>query len=280
MKKLIAILILAAGAHAQQKLDYAVKFVNDRRTNGSFAQLHITLEVANLKSSEVAGTRVVIARATDDLGNDLVDHEAAPMMEMNPRLYTKETNGPATISLALKNPGRKAKTVKEVSGEVELFLPSKDPNSIAEVTGFMPQSGKPLAHKALKANGVEITVLTPKQIEAEKKKRMDAKRKEYADAGYDEETIKSSVESEFESFASDESEVLAIVKDPNQRIQDVAYIDGDGKTQMVNMRIEDGIARLMSWSGRPQANWKMRVTMQTPKNLVRHPFTIANVALP
>ncbi len=280
MKKLIVILLLATAVHAQQKLDVQVQYVNDRRTTGSFAQLGITLELPKLKSSEVGGSRIVIARATDDRGNDLVDHEATPQLETNARLHMKESTAPANVTLNLKNPDRKAKTVKEVSGEIELFLPGRDPNSIADLTGFVPQSGKPMANKALKANGVEITFLTPKQIDAEKQKRMDAKKKEYLDAGYEAEGVNSMVESEFESFASDENELLAIVKDPNQRIQDVAYIDGNGELQMASMRIEDGIARVSTWSGKPQANWKLRVTMQTPKNLVKYPFSITNVALP
>jgi hypothetical protein len=146
----------------------------------------------------------------------------------------------------------------------------------------MPQSGKPLAHKALKANGVEITFLTAAQIDAEKKRRAAAKRKEYAEMGYDDaEAVESMVTSDLESaFPTDENELLARVKDPNQRIQDVSYIDANGETQMVIVREEDGLTRFSSWSGRPQPGWKLRVAMRTPKNLVRYSFALKDVPLP
>lgn len=283
MKSTIAfLLVLVAGAAgAQQKLDVAVKHVNDRRTTGSFAQLGITLELPKIGAAEVAGSRVLVTRAVDDTGRDLVDREAdEPRLEMNVRMHMAEKPSPATVSVTLRNPDRKAKTVREVAGEIELFLPGRDPNSIAEADGFMPASGKPLAHAALKANGVAITFLTPQQIEAEKKKRADARRSELAELGYDAETIESELAGEMESFASDENEILAYVEDPQGRIEDVTYVDPAGETRLVSLRVEDGIAYFSSWSARPEAGWKLRVTMRTAKNLVRYPFAVKDVALP
>src|SRR6185503_14333513 len=91
----------------------------------------------------------------------------------------------------LKNPARKAAAVKQVSGEIELYMPSKDPNSVAEFPKFTSLAGKTLTHKALKANNVEIAAVSSAQVAAEKKKLEEAKRKELKDSGYDEETLTS-----------------------------------------------------------------------------------------
>jgi hypothetical protein len=282
---LFAITLLAVNAtiHAQQNLDVVVKRVNDRRTSGQFfAQLVITLELPGVKTSEMAASRVIVASAMDDTGRDLIDHEAGePMLDTNQLMNMQDKAAPAQVSATLKNPDRKAGSVKEVRGEIELFMPAKDPNSLADLAKFVPQSGKPLTHKALKANGVEITVLTPAQIDAERKRRLDAKKKEYADYSYDAETLKSVLDSFTESnLVLEENEIVARVKDPNQRIQDMTYLDAAGQPQHVSVRDDEGVTRLSTWVGKPQPDWKLRVTMRTPKNTSRFPFVLKNVTLP
>jgi hypothetical protein len=37
---------------------------------------------------------------------------------------------------------------------------------------------------------------------------------------------------------------------------------------------------LSSWGDKPQADWGLRISMKTPKNLVKQAFTLTNVALP
>jgi len=167
-----------------------------------------------------------------------------------------------------------------VRGEIELYMPSKDPNSVAEIAKFLSFSGKPLAHKALKANGVEIALVSPAQLAAEKKKYAEAKRKEYVDLGYEGESLDSMVSSSVDSFLSlDERQVLLRVKDPNDRIQEVVLIDGAGETKRGSLRDEEGFAIFSTWE-EPKADWKMRVSMHTNKNLVKHEFVLKDVPLP
>ncbi|HWW61061.1 MAG TPA: hypothetical protein VN181_06830, partial [Thermoanaerobaculia bacterium] len=191
-------------------------------------------------------------------------------------------NEPVTVSLTLKNPERKATALKEVRGEVELYMPSKDANSVAEVPKFLSTAGKPLTHKALKANGVEFSLVSPAQLAAEKKRLGDIKRKEYKDAGYDnEDDINSMVSSYVESLVhADENDVIARIKDPTKRIQEISYVDATGDVKRVSTSDSEGFTVLSTWSGKPQADWKLRVSMKTPKNIVRVPFTLTNVALP
>jgi hypothetical protein len=192
-----------------------------------------------------------------------------------------ETPMPASISVMLKNPDRKATKVSEIRGEIELFMPSKDANSVAEIPKFVSMSGKSLAHKALKANGVEIALLSAAQIEAEKKRRAEAKKKEYAELGYSGEDLANVVTSFLESlFGVEENELLARIKDPNKRIQQISYIDAGGEVKPVMMRDEEGLIHLSTWAGKPQADWKMRVSMKTSKNVVRYAFALDDVPLP
>ena len=288
MKKLLALalVVLSNAAAAQQagKIGVAVHQVNDRRTNGSFSQLGITLEVPKVKSSEVAASRVLITAAVDDSGRDLRDPEASePQLASNHmgRGAPDATPMPATVSVMLKNPERKATKVKEIRGEIELFMPAKDPNSVAEIPKFVSMSGKSLAHKALKANGVEISLLSAAQIEAEKKRRAEAKKKEYAELGFSGEELGNMLTSFLESlFGVEENELLARIKDPNKRIQDISYVDAGGEVKPVAMYDEEGLMHLSTWAGKPQADWKMRVSMKTSKTVVRYTFALNDVPLP
>lgn len=279
-----ALAITAASLAAQPKpVEVKVQQVNDRRTNGSFSHLTIGLELPKILSSDVEAARVLVSAATDDSGRSLIDPEASePQLQPNMRSSRADAKDPASISVELANPDRKATTVKEVRGEIELYMPSKDPNSIAEIAKFTSLSGKPLTHKALKANGVEIALLSTAQIEAERKRIVEAKRKEYKDAGWEdgeslEETLKSTAES---TFMLEESDLLVRIKDPNHRIQDITYVDAAGESKNVSTRMDEGLVYLSTWSGKPQADWKLRVSMKTPKNLVRHSFALKDIALP
>ncbi|HYI13066.1 MAG TPA: hypothetical protein VEK57_28730 [Thermoanaerobaculia bacterium] len=290
MKKiLIATLVLfTVAAAAQEKskpVDVAVKQVNDRRTNGHFAQLAISLELPKVPTLEVAASRVLISRAVDETGRDLLDPEAQePELETNHRAGLggkADPSTPVTVSVTLKNPDRKATKVKEVRGEIELFMPGKDASSVAEIPKFLSLAGKPLTHKALKANGVEIALLTTAQVEAEKKKRADAKKKEYAEMGFAGEDLENMIKSFMESLLGvQESELLARVKDPKGRIQEISYVDAAGDVKPVMMRDEEGMTLLSTWAGKPEPDWKMRISMKTSKNVVRYAFALNDVALP
>jgi hypothetical protein len=287
MKKLLALTLVLFGtaAAAQQagKVDVAVRQVNDRRSNGHFSLLGITLELPKVKSSDVAASRVLITSAVDDSGRDLRDPEARePELESRMSMGAPgATPEPATVMVTLKNPDRKATKIAEVRGEIELFLPSKDPNSVAEIPKFASLAGKSLAHKALKANGVEISLLSAAQIEAEKKRNAAAKKKEYEELGYSGDDLANAITTFLESlFNVDENELLARIKDPNKRIQQISYVDAGGEVKPVMMREEEGLIYLSTWAGKPQADWKMRVSMTTSKNVVRYAFALNDVPLP
>ena len=280
MKKLalLALLIAPLALEAQKPLEVRVQSVNDRRAKGFFAQLAIGLELPAIKASDVAAARVLVSTAVDDVGTDLVDREAQePQLDPNMR-----TEGAANVSVNLKNPARRATKVKQVQGQIELYMPSKDPSSIAEIPKFISNSGKTLSHKSLKANGVEISLVGASQLAAEKKKRSDAKRKELQESGYEGESLEQMLSSYMEyDLRVEPTDVLARVKDPNKRIQEVAYVDAAGEVKRVMMRTEDGGYTILSaWQGPPLPDWKLRVSMKTPKNVVKHPFALSDVPLP
>lgn len=289
MKKTVLFLLLSSAlpGFAQKPGDVVVQQVNDRRTSGSFAELTITMEVPKVMSSQVAASRVLVTAATDDTGGTLIDaQKEAPKLESNSRGMMgggKEKDEPVTVSLSLRNPSRKATKVKEVRGDIEFFMPSRDSNSVAEVPKFLSMSGKSLTHKALKNNGVEIQLLSKAQIDAERKKIADAKRKEYKDAGYEDgEDLDNLVKSSMEYTLNPEpSDVPVRVKDPKGAIQELEFVDSKGEVKHVSLNsLHEDIQSVSSWGEAPGADWTLRVKMRTAKNIVRQPFVLTDVSLP
>ena len=272
--------VLAVILAATSLVDVAVHRVNDRRSAGHFSQLDIVLELPKIKAADVAASRVVVTSAVDETGRDLVNAENQPTLMPHHRMGAA-AEGAVNVSVTLKNPARTANKVKEVRGEIELYMPSKDPNSVAEIPKFLSFSGKALSHKALKANGVEISLVSAAQLAAEKKKMAEAKRKEYAEIGYEGEDLDNAVNNAMESTLSVEpSDLVARIKDPNERIQEIRYVDAAGEVKHVSTRDEEGFVLLSTWGETPQPDWKIRVSMLTSKNMVKHAFVLKDVPLP
>lgn len=257
----------------------------DRRTAGSFASLTIGMQLTKVPSSQVAASRVIVSAAVDETGASLLEGEKEPDLEANLRGRSSENDKPqpVSVSLTLKNPSRKATKLREVRGEVELFMPGKDANSVAEVPKFMAFSGKAINHKALKNNGVEIVLLSKAQIEAEKKKIADVKRKEYKEAGYaDGEDLENNVKSAMEyTLTVEPNDVPVRVKDPKKSIQEFEYVNSKGEVTSVHVRnLHEDIGAITTWGDPPGADWTLRVKMKTSKNLVRQAFVLKDVVLP
>jgi hypothetical protein len=283
------IILISDALLAQPKatpIQVDVQQVNDRRSNGHFSNLTIAIELPKIRSIDVAASRVLLTSATDDSGASLLDAEAGePSLEQNARgmLDDKESQkAPLGVRVMLKNPERKATMLKEVRGEIELYMPARDPNSVAEVPKFLSFSGKPVRHKALKANGVDIALVSPKQLDAERKRFGDAKRVEAKESGWEDgEDLDALVKGYVDSlWTVDESDVLVRIKDPNHRIQDISYVNAAGETKRISTREDEGLTYFSTWGEKPQADWKLRVSMKTAKNVLRHSFTLTNVPLP
>ncbi len=272
------------GSAGPTPVEVTVAQIHDRRTTSPFSQLGISLELAGTKASDVSAARVTIQKAVDDTGRDLLDPEAGePQFQgtTGAFLAADAAKGPASVDLTLKNPSRDAKTIKEIRGEVELYMPVKDADAVALIPKFQSLAGKPVANKALKANGVEISIIGPAQLEAEKKKGSKARADELKKDGNDAETIKWMIESFESSFLTpDEGEIVLRVKDPSKRVHEFAFIDGAGEPQRVYSHDSDGFTVISSFGAKPAADWKLKVSLRTPKTMARYSYVVKDIELP
>jgi hypothetical protein len=262
--------------------------VHDRRSDGTFFnRLEIHLELPEISAADVAAVRTIVTTAVDDTGRNLVPDDTGkaglqPTRRPQGRFggSAKETR-PASVTLELKNPARKADVVGIVSGEVELYMPGRDPNSVATFPKFMAQAGRPLVDPALKANGVEITVMGKEQLDAEKKRQLEKLKQEAKKKGMTGEELEERL-AEFgsEFLKPEEGDVVLKLKAPEGRIQEIVYVDGAGEEKFASMTERGGFAVLSTWGEKPGPDWSLRVRMKTPKSLVRYSFNLKDVPLP
>lgn len=262
--------------------------VQDRRSAGHFPRCTLGVELPDYPAFEVTAARVVVTKAVDDLGTSLVKEDAAEArLEPTQRgqLGKPEEGKPVLAALVfaeMKNPPRKAKVLREVSGEIELLVPSRDPNGEAKLDRFPGLAGKPLSNAALRANGVEIAILTKAQVDAERKKVEAAETAKLKKEGYDDpDTIRSMVESALYSYPKgEEGEVVLRIKDPKKAIQEIKAFDGKGERVFSGSSEEAGFRVLTFWNDKPQPDWSLSVLMRSDRSLVRHTFAFRDVPLP
>ncbi len=119
------------------KMDF-VKIREERARGGAGTGLcTIDIQLGGAKRSEIAAARVVVRAAVDDLGASLVPEEApnAPLAALG----SADPEAPVVLAVPLKVASRKATSLREVSGEIELYVPSADPSAPAAAPGLDPR---------------------------------------------------------------------------------------------------------------------------------------------
>lgn len=140
--------------------------VKDSRTTGKFfAGLEVELKLTGDALGDAKGIRTTIDKAVDNSGRDLLD----PEKQDESFDALNSSGGGEEVTLKLKNPARKATEIKELTGKLELHIPSADPAATVTVSNLKAVMGQPIADPGLKAAGVEVIVFNKEQFEARKK---------------------------------------------------------------------------------------------------------------
>lgn len=260
--------------------------IEDERVAGDSQtpRMTVTVTLPGTRHNDVAAMRVVPRKVVDDLGTDLVPEKAteAQFESVGQRdEFGQEVPPPVFVSVPMKTASRKAKMLKEVSAEVELYTPSLDPAALVAIPKFLGEAGKPIVNPVLQAAGVEITILSKEQIEAEKKAYGEKKRAESKKMGLEGEMLDRIVGLAVESYlGSSWISVYLKVKDPKGAVFDYVFLDAEGKVENVNRSTEEGFVGLGGQSGEPGPDYGLQVRLKTPKTFARYTFTLTDVALP
>jgi hypothetical protein len=277
--RLLAVPLMAVSfaALAAPPLTVSAGDITDRRRNDNFfGGLEIELKIGGDGAADVRGARALVKKAEDETGRNLLKEGGK-----TPDFETSMSDTSPSLKLELRNPARKAKTVREVSGQVELFLPGRDPASVARLDGFASKMDKPAASPALKAAKAEVTVVSRQTYEAEKKKDAERRKKEAEGAGIGGAMVEAFA-GLFEGFMGsiEENDVLIKVTDPGKKVFNVEVYDAKG-TKIDGMgSMTVGTFRILKFPEKLPADASLRVYLLTAKSVVTTPFQLKNVALP
>ena len=261
---------------------------DQRSSDGRMGGLTIGLKLTGGALGEIKAIRWRVKSARDDRGASLYKtskddkprdfEEFAPDHRQEPR-----------VSLA--SPGRDASTV-DVAGEVELFIPARDPATRQRFENFLARLDKPLSNSALKSAKVGITPLSAAAYKERERQNRPTKEEIMAEGkkhGASEAEIKQAM-AMFEAVSAlggeepGENSVLIETKDPDGRIISIDVVGADGKELRAPSRGSSGAREVklvkIDLAEKPPADAALMVTMRTPKSVVTVPLNFKEVALP
>jgi len=268
----ISLIALAVPLCAQD-VQIRVGDVKDMRTTGQFfAGLDVELKLAGDSLGDAKSMRISIDSATDDTGRSLLD----------PQHGTDNVEGhfgqKNTIPLRLKNPGRKAATIKEITGTLELFMPKNDPESTVAIDGWSSKTNAPLDAPALQKAGVKITARDKAQFDAVRAKQKEEKKeKKGPDLG-------DAFGQFFGSGNFGENDIALEIEDPEGKVMEVEFqqangkvIDTGGRSSSTSNKVK---TMVLNFRQKLPENSKLMVYLSTPKAQIKVPLALKDIPLP
>lgn len=279
-----------AAALAQSGVGVEVKEITDNRYSaGDFSgNLEIKLDLTGTGLERVAAARVVVKKAVDDQGNDLLGERKPPDFQMR-----DDSSGPLTVTLA--SPERAAKSIR-LSGTVELFVSARDPNSKVKIDQALAKPDSTLNAKALKSEKIAIKLLSPATYEAEQAKnklddakiekmRAEAKKEGVSDKDFETMVELAKALQEMSGGPLPEGAVaLAASKQAFDRVLKIRLLNKDGSEISVPSRstssFGDDALMVLEPSEPPPSDAAMELLLLTKKSTISVPFDVKGAALP
>jgi hypothetical protein len=253
--------------------------IQDSRTTGQFfAGLKIDMDLVGDDVADAKRLRVQPLSAVDDTGRDLIDPE-----KLNNIDYEEVEKGSGSshrVSLEFKNPARKATTIKELKGRIELFVPKNDPSAIAIFDNLKNAYGRPLDSEVLKQNGIEFIAVDKAAYSADQKKQTDQAAAKAKAEGASDEQIKMMTELAADFDSVDENSLVLRVKDPNHKLIGFELRRANGEKIHLSSTMTTQDHKTVSFDDPVPADGRLVLYVGTAKAVVAKDFSFNDVALP
>jgi hypothetical protein len=275
----LLVFICLAGSASADAIDVRVSVseVSDRRSTGQFFNnLEVKLRLTGDDAAEIKGINTVITSAVDDTRRNLL----SPEKNRSGFEAVRETGTGPEVTLSLKNPARKATVIKELSGELQLFIPGRDPAATVLVKDIMRSIGKPIANPALEKAGISVIVLTKKEYDQIRKEEEQKAKNTAEKQGLDKALLKA-----FEGllgafFEVGEHDLILKISDPSAKLIEVEVIDGKGERISGQGSMKTGDLRILNYTEALPADAQLRIFLNTQKSVVSLPLKLADISLP
>ena len=249
----------------------------DTRDMDCTVQMNIT---GSLASKASAITDIRIYRAVDDKGKDLTKRavglpqpSVSPFGKHSGRVFNQ--SGWLAV-LKLKCPGKSAKQIREITGEIDLALPTVENGGVLKVTNFMAKPGQVIDSANLARHGIKLTFHTLESY-------TDFSRtnpKEYVDPT-DLEIERNCFSGIYGSLTNPPRTSVAIqVDDPNKLLLGLSFETKDGQqVQTVGSYSVPGF-RCYKFAQPPSPEMNLVVALAVPGVIRTEPFSMRDIWLP
>src|SRR4051812_41880798 len=162
----VLLLLITSLTTQAQSVKVTVDDLTDDRQGSSMltGMLQVLLKLSGGATLDKAvAARAVAKEATDDRGTNLAKDKKPGDFR------SRDMNGGA-LDVTLDSPARDAKTFT-MKGNIELFVPSKDPASTVTIPKAFAKLDKPFVSDGLASAGIKLTPLSPAKYAEEMKKQ-------------------------------------------------------------------------------------------------------------
>lgn len=285
------VVALSAAPLLAQGTKVEILEVVDNRVNHEMIRgsLSIQVSVSGASADKASAARLIVKEARDDKGNDL-HGDAKP-----PDFRARNENA-GRLEISLRQPPRDASSVR-VKGNVELFVPSRDPNAVIKIPKAFSKLDAPLNSKGLKTAKLTLTPLSREKYLEQRKafkvtpEKIEELRAEAKKQGADEKEIELAIAFATAMDAMDGSEeltdstlILGGSEDDFDRIHSVELLDAAGnelstRGRSTSTRGEVGWM-ILNLAEPPPSDAALRLTLLTDKAKMSVPFELKNIELP
>lgn len=254
--------------------------VTDNRTTGAFnSECKIELKFTGDPAADAGSVRRVrLSEATDELGRDLTlkKEDESGSGSFN----SGRSSGALKTDVKLRNPSRNATAIKVLKGEVELFNPTEANGGVLTIKNVLQHPAEPISNPVLVKNGVQVMYLT-KEAYAAKKKELEQKAATDPASQKLAEAFGGLFKGMFGGMMSDSKNSIQLyIQDPQKRIMDVKFLDGQGKPLKSRERWSSGEFNSTGLEGPPPLDTQLIIQLATPESVKSYPFMVENIPLP
>ena len=273
---------LALPARAPVPAVVATDINDDRQPASSLvpSSLDMKLKIALPEVEQARNVRVSLASATDATGKTLLKTELSK--DRWEEVEATDNRQTTNAKIRLDSPARGALTLREVTGKIEFYDPTRDPQSVITVTEITAQSGQILDDPTLKSLGLEVAFLNKAQLERDQ--NVELAKPAPADRPNLTPEIKTKifdmVKELFGVLTVDEKTLAFRITDPNARFVDVGLETADGQTIKRVGRSRSDTLQTYQFEDAIPADAKLKIYVATPKSVVTVPFKLTDVPLP
>lgn len=270
------LLLLLTSVTFSQKI--SVSEINEKRStsdNSFYNECEIELKISGDEVRKYKFVKISkITKAIDDQGVDLINDDRTDFD------YLK-IDQTAKIKLETKIPSRKAKTIKELSGEISLYNPNVANGSEIKIANYQNKTNVNLVPGK---SDIQIVYLTKdsyaKYVQENKNKKAEELKKLPEAARQLAEGLVGAFDGLFSSDDNDTNKVYFYVNGDKAKFVDLFFEDATGKKIERNGSMRSNNLFNYYFEEKPNPNWKLVLNIETDKSTKKVPFKLTDVELP